>query len=150
MAGHTPVKLADLKEPVSANADLQTLALDQVRYKKELPLIIVTANSDKGECLDLTSKIKPDGTLDWTAPQGDWTICALFQGHHGKMVERAGPGGEGDVIDHFSASAIDHYLSKFDEAFKGKDISYLRYYFNDSYEVDDARGESNWTPAFLR
>lgn len=65
------------------------------------------------------------------------------------MVERAGPGGEGDVIDHFSASAIDHYLSKFDEAFKGKDISYLRYYFNDSYEVDDARGESNWTPAFL-
>lgn len=44
------------------------------------------------------------------------------------MVERAGPGGEGDVIDHFSASAIDHYLSKFDEAFKGKDISYLRYY----------------------
>ena len=149
LAGHTPVKLADLKEPVSANADLQTLALDQVRYKKELPLIIVTANSDKGECLDLTSKIKPDGTLDWTAPQGDWTICALFQGHHGKMVERAGPGGEGDVIDHFSASAIDHYLSKFDEAFKGKDISYLRYYFNDSYEVDDARGESNWTPAFF-
>ena len=34
------------------------------------------------------------GTLDWTAPQGDWTICALFQGHHGKMVERAGPGCE--------------------------------------------------------
>ena len=66
-----------------------------------------------------------------------------------KMVERAGPGGEGDVIDHFSASAIDHYLSKFDEAFKGQDISYLRYYFNDSYEVDDARGESNWTPAFF-
>lgn len=65
------------------------------------------------------------------------------------MVERAGPGGEGDVIDHFSASAIDHYLSKFDEAFKGQDISYLRYYFNDSYEVDDARGESNWTPAFF-
>lgn len=28
LAGHTPVKLADLKEPVSANADLQTLALD--------------------------------------------------------------------------------------------------------------------------
>ena len=34
LAGHTPVRLADLKEPVSANADLQTLALDQVRYKK--------------------------------------------------------------------------------------------------------------------
>ena len=64
------------------------------------------------------------------------------------MVERAGPGGEGDVIDHFSASAIDHYLSKFDEAFKeGYQLSEVL--FNDSYEVDDARGESNWTPAFF-
>lgn len=149
LAGHTPVKLEDLKEPVNANPNLQELALDQVRYKKNLPLLIVTANSDQGECIDLTSKVNEKGMLDWTPPQGDWTICALFQGYHGKMVERAGPGGEGDVIDHFSASAIDRYLSKFDEAFKGKDISYLRYYFNDSYEVDDARGESNWTPAFF-
>ena len=36
-----------------------------------------------------------------------------------------------------------------DIAKDNKDFSYLRYYFNDSYEVDDARGESNWTPAFF-
>lgn len=144
-----PVKLEDLKEPVSANENLQKLALDQVRYKKDLPIVVVTANNDKGECIDLTSKVGSDGMLDWVAPQGDWTICALFQGLHGKMVERAGPGGEGNVIDHFSSSAIDTYLKKFDEAFKGKDISYLRYYFNDSYEVDDSKSESNWTPHFF-
>lgn len=149
LAGHTPVKLEQLKEPVTANANLQELALDQVRYKKELPLIVVTANSSHGECIDLTSKVNAKGELDWVAPKGDWTICALFEGLHGKMVERAGPGGEGDVIDHFSASAIDAYLKKFDDTFKGKDISYLRYYFNDSYEVDDSRGESNWTPDFM-
>ena len=149
LAGHTPVKLEQLKEPVSANENLQELALDQVRYKKELPVVVVTANSDKGEFIDLTSKVGRDGKLDWTAPQGEWTICALFEGFHGKMVERAGPGGEGNVIDHFSASAIDAYLKRFDEAFDGKDLSYLRYYFNDSYEVDDARGESNWTPDFF-
>jgi hypothetical protein len=149
LAGHTPVRLEDLKEPVTANDNLQKLALDQVRYTKDLPVIVVTANNDKGECIDLTSKVNAGGDLDWVAPQGEWTICALFEGYHGKMVERAGPGGEGDVIDHFSAAAIDAYLQKFDEAFKDKDISYLRYYFNDSYEVDDARGESNWTPGFF-
>ena len=34
------------------------------------------------------------------------------------MVERAAPGGEGDVIDHFNAAALKHYLSKFDSVFK--------------------------------
>ena len=62
------------------------------------------------------------------------------------MVERAGPGGEGDVIDHFSDNAIDNYLGHFTSSFNGHDISGLRAYFNDSYEVDDARGEANFTP----
>jgi hypothetical protein len=66
------------------------------------------------------------------------------------MVERAAPGGEGDVIDHFNATALKHYLDRFDEAFKGKDISGIRSFFNDSYEVDDSRGQSNWTPALLQ
>jgi hypothetical protein len=65
------------------------------------------------------------------------------------MVERAGPGGEGYAIDHFSLPATNNYLSFFDNAFKGYDLSYLRAFFNDSYEVDDAQGEANWTPDFL-
>lgn len=116
-----------------------------------MPLIVVTANKlEKGqkeiaETIDLTDKVK-DGFLEWTAPPGEWLVCALFQGYHGKMVERAGPGGEGNVIDHFSELAIKRYLKKFDDAFKGYDTSYLRYYFNDSYEVDDAVESANWTP----
>ena len=50
------------------------------------------------------------------------------------------------MIDHFSSVAIDNYLSHFDEAFKNIDIKTLRGYFNDSYEVDDASGQANWTP----
>ena len=146
VAGLKPVKLEQLQKPVTANKNLQELALDQVRYPGQLPVIILTANNIQGESIDLTGKLRPDGTLDWTAPEGDWTLCALFEGLHGKLVERAGPGGEGDVIDHFSADAIDAYLKGFDEAFADKDLSGLRYYFNDSYEVDDAQGEANWTP----
>ncbi len=141
---------SQLKFPVSANADsLQAWAIDQVRYPRPMVLKTLMAYSGDGEILELTSKVAPDGTLNWTAPAGTWKVVALFEGWHGKMVERAGPGGEGDVIDHFSASAIDSYLTHFDKTFKGRNITGLRAWFNDSYEVDDARGEADFTPLLL-
>lgn len=143
------VNVAELKNPVSANPNLQELALDQVRFETRLPLIALMAYSDRGQALDLTAKVAQDGELNWIAPPGEWTLYALFQGWHGKMVERAAPGGEGNVIDHFSSKALKNYLSRFDQALAGRDIKPLRAFFNDSYEVDDADGESNWTPNFL-
>lgn len=145
----TPDRIEDMSYPIATNDRLQEHAYEQVRYPLELPLIAVTAHGPDGAYEELTGRVQPDGTLDWTAPEGDWTVCALFLGWHGKLVERAGPGGEGDVIDHFSGPAIERYLQKFDEAFAGRDVSGIRYYFNDSYEVDDARGNSDWTPEFF-
>ena len=141
------LKIKDLKYPVSANEDsLQSWAIEQVRYPEAMPLQALMAYSDKGEILNLTDKVDSNGKLDWTATAGKWILYAVFEGWHGKMVERAAPGGEGDVIDHFSPTAIDNYLRHFTDAFKGNDITGLRAFFNDSYEVDDARGEANFTP----
>ncbi len=143
------VDINTLSYPIATNKNLQAFAFDQVRFPKKLALTTLMAYSDKGQSIDLTNKIDTAGKLDWTATEGNWTLYALFMGWHGKMVERAAPGGEGDVIDHFSATALQHYLNRFDEAFKGQDISGLRSFFNDSYEVDDAKGQSNWTPGFF-
>ncbi|GAB3262446.1 glycosyl hydrolase [Larkinella harenae] len=143
------IDIKKLVEPITKNPNLQRHAFDQVRFEKPLPLQTLMAYSDKGQTLDLTTKVDGKGALNWTAPEGKWTLYAVFQGWHGKMVERAGPGGEGDVIDHFSKTAMQNYLRKFDEAFKGHDLKTLRAFFNDSYEVDDAQGESNWTPALF-
>jgi hypothetical protein len=137
--------MATLVEPVSKNKNLQLYALDQIRFEKKLPVHVLMAYSDEGNTIDITSKVKSDGTLDWKAPAGNWTLYALFEGYHGKLAERAGPGGEGDVIDHFSGKAIDNFLSHFDKVFSKYDISSVRGYFNDSYEVDDASGQANWT-----
>ena len=145
---YKPVKIEDVLQPISANKNLQALSIDQVRFKRALPLQALIAYSDAGENIDLTNKVDASGKLNWTAPStgGKWNLYALFMGWHGKQVERAAPGGEGNVIDHFSSAALQHYLSQFDKAFKGHDISSLRGFFNDSYEVDDARGQSNYTP----
>jgi len=141
--------ITKLIDPIGKNKDLQLYALDQIRFEKPLPLQILMAYSDSGQILNLTSKVTPARNLEWTALPGNWTLYALFEGWHGKQAERAGPGGEGDVIDHFSGQAINNYLRHFDDVFKDYDIKSLRGYFNDSYEVDDASGQANWTNDML-
>jgi hypothetical protein len=147
-ANGKPLKVEQVLSPISANKNLQEMALDQVRFDVLLPLKLLMAYDENGKAIDLTTNVI-NGKLNWTAPSGKWQLIALFEGLHGKMVERAAPGGEGRAIDHFSDQALKNYLSRFDKAFVGKNISGLRSFFNDSYEVDDARGQSNWTPNFF-
>ena len=42
--------------------------------------------------------------------------------------------------------AVGRYLSHFSEKLGSVDLTGLRAYFNDSYEVDDAFGEADLTP----
>ncbi len=145
-----PTTIDQLVEPVFANKDLQALSLFQVRFPRRLPMQTLMAYSADGKTIDLSGKVDAKGHLDWTAPPGaDWALYGLFLGWHGKMVERAAPGAEGNVIDHFSSTALHKYLSRFDTAFANHDLSPLRSFFNDSYEVDDSRGQSNWTADFF-
>jgi len=145
-ANNKPAAIDSILKPVYVNKNLQALALDQIQYPGKLSFKMLMAYSEGNAAIDLTKNVSADGKLNWTAPDGKWTLYALFEGLHGKMVERAAPGGEGYAIDHFSATASTNYFKKFDQSFKGYDISYLRSFFNDSYEVDDARGQGNWTP----
>ncbi len=153
-AGRTRVPITDLREPIASNTNLQELAIDQVRFPKPLPLVSLMAYPGAGANrtpVDLTARVAADGRLDWTAPadRGPWTLYALFQGQHGKMVERAAPAAEGYALDHLSATALARYLAEFDRAFADRATGGVRAYFNDSYEVDDAEGESDFTPRFF-
>lgn len=137
------------KNPTVGKVSFINPAIDQVRTKTKIPLRVLMAYNDTGQTLDLTSNVETNGNLNWVAPEGNWELYAVFQGLHGKQVERAGPGGQGNVIDHFSEKAVADYLRYFDDNLKNVDISSVRAFFNDSYEVDDASGESNWTPLFF-
>ena len=86
MQSNRKLQTTDVKFPLAANQPRQEYAFDQVRYEKELPPLAVTANriSENGfkEVIDLTDKVI-EGKLAWTAPEGEWMICALFQGDPG-------------------------------------------------------------------
>jgi len=107
-------------------------------------LLEVVAFDGVGNSNVLTEKVSADGTLDWIAPKGDWTLYAIFNGKTGQQVKRAAPGGEGYTLDHFSGKAVEHYLDRFDQAFVNDEIG-VRAFYNDSYEVYGA----DWTPGFF-
>ncbi|HEY0735956.1 MAG TPA: glycosyl hydrolase [Herpetosiphonaceae bacterium] len=99
-----------------------------------------------GQALDLSSHVDAQRRLAWIAPPGQWQIYALFQAGTGQQVKRAAPGGEGNVVDHFSAGAIARYLAPFEQALAALPVDErVRCYFNDSYEVYGA----NWTADLL-
>ena len=80
-----------------------------------------------------------------TNVKGERRVIALYESRTRQKVKRAAPGGEGYVIDHFDSTAVAHYLSRFDKAFKASGTSMPATFFNDSYEVFGA----DWTPTLL-
>jgi hypothetical protein len=114
-------------------------------YLPQGQLQCLVAYSEKGERLDLTDKVS-GGKLDWKAPAGQWRLYAVLRSGPAQKVKRAAPGGEGNVLDPFSVSALDQYLSRFDKAFADYHAEMPRCFFHDSYEYYGAQ----WTPNFFR
>lgn len=116
------------------------------KREPEAILQALMAYSQDGQILDLREYVDAQQLLHWTAPSGEWQVYAVFQRRTGQQVKRAAPGGEGNVVDHFSSKAIDHYLAYFDKAFTALPADeQVRCFFNDSYEVYEA----NWTAALF-
>jgi hypothetical protein len=107
-------------------------------------LAALMAYSGDGQVRDLTDRVDAGGKIDWEAPAGSWLLCAAQIRPTGQQVKRAAPGGEGPVVDPFSAAALDRYCSAFDQvpAAASRRGGFPRCLFNDSFEVYGA----NWTP----
>jgi hypothetical protein len=104
-------------------------------------LLCLRALGPDGSQVDLTSAANARG-LDWSAPGNGWTLYALTVRRPVQQVKRAAPGGAGNVVDPFSAGALEIYLSRFDQAFKDFGGPMPRAQFQDSFEYFGA----NWTP----
>jgi len=100
------------------------------------------AFSAKGNCIELTDRLKPDGSVDWTPPtNGPWTLYAVSQRPSGQKVKRAAPGGEGHMLNLFYQPAVQHFLKWFDDAFANYAGHQPRAVYHDSYEY-----RCDWSP----
>jgi hypothetical protein len=109
------------------------------------------AGVDPAAIVDLTDKLRPDGTLAWTPPAGTWKIVRLGWSLTGTENHPATPEATGLEVDKYDGGAVrrylETYLSKYEHA-AGKDLvgaHGVRALVTDSIEV----GSSNWTPRLL-
>lgn len=116
-------------------------------FKLTLPkgnLLCIRAWPESGAPTDLTNQAK-NGKLIWQAPAGKWKVVALAAPAAIQKVKRAAPGGQGHVLDPFSATAMTRYLESFDRAFENFTAPLPRAQFHDSFEYYGAA----WTPEFF-
>jgi hypothetical protein len=97
-----------------------------------------------GDSVDLKDKIADDGSVDWTAPPGQWKVYAISQRFSGQNVKRAAPGGRGPMLDPFYPTAMEDYVKWFDKAFDAYTGPKPRAVFQDSYEY-----QCTWSPDFF-
>lgn len=100
--------------------------------------------------LDLTSKLAPDGRLNWKPPPGSWTIIRLGWSLTGAVNAPAEPEATGLEVDKLDAGAVrrylGHYLDLYREASGDKlGPAGIQTLLTDSWEA----GVQNWTPAML-
>ena len=108
-----------------------------------------------GSVVDLTAKLRADGTLDWTAPKlpkgAQWRVLRLGHSLLGTENHPAPPEATGLEVDKFDGAAVrrylEHYIGMYRDA-AGSDLigaHGVRALLTDSIEV----GAANWTPRMV-
>ena len=105
----------------------------------------------KSDVIDLTSKMSPDGTLDWTPPSGEWVVLRIgysLLGITNHPATKEATGLEVDKLNHtYVKDYMDHYLDSYKEtvgpSLMGK--RGIEYVITDSWEA----GAQNWTDDIL-
>ena len=99
--------------------------------------------------LDLTSKMKGDGSLDWTAPEGDWMVLRFGYSLTGRQNHPASPEATGLEVDKLDKQAVKKYINTYLDMYKDATggmmgAKGLQYMILDSYEA----GHMTWTKTF--
>jgi hypothetical protein len=111
-----------------------------------LPVAADDAISKSG-IVDLSAKMHPDGTLDWTPPAGDWVVLRFGYSLLGITNHPATAEATGLEVDKLNSKFVkayfDNYLDSYKETVGAEMMGKkgIRYVINDSWEA----GSQNWT-----
>jgi hypothetical protein len=71
-----------------------------------------SATIDLDRVLDLTDRLRPDGTLAWTMPPGDWTILRLGHAPMGLKNRSGSMAGSGGLeVDKLDRAAVEQFFA---------------------------------------
>jgi hypothetical protein len=100
----------------------------------------------KTDVVDLTSKMNPDGILNWVPPAGKWIILRFGYSLKGTTNHPASPEATGLEVDKLDAGHVKDYFTKYLDQYKDATNGLmgrkgLQYIITDSWEA----GAQNWT-----
>jgi hypothetical protein len=105
----------------------------------------------ESDVIDLTGKMKPDGSLDWAPPAGHWMVLRIgssLTGHENGPAPAEATGLEVDKLNRDDVkSYVDGYLKMYQDTVGAQKMgaSGISYMLTDSIEV----GPQNWTDNML-
>ncbi len=95
--------------------------------------------------INLTSKMRKDGTLDWEVPAGKWVILRMGYSLTGEKNHPATPEATGFEVDKLSRKHVDSYVQNYvgqvSDALGPYFGKSFRYFLMDSWEANN----ENWT-----
>ncbi len=99
--------------------------------------------------VDLTQRTKPDGSLDWNVPEGNWLILRFGYSLTGRQNHPASPEATGLEVDKLDPNAVRKYINAYLDMYQNATGGLmgnkgLTHMILDSYEA----GHMTWTKAF--
>jgi hypothetical protein len=134
----TRVNRFEEKAAFVTNPDLYSLAT---------PEAAGTGAIAKSDVIDLTAKMHPDGTLDWTPPPGNWVVLRFGYSLLGITNHPATAEATGLEVDKMDRRFVKKYMDTYLDSYKetvGPDLMGkrgLHWVVSDSWEA----GAQNWT-----
>ena len=116
-------------------------------YQFATPHVAAADAVSTSDVIDLTSKMQPDGTLDWTPPTGNWVILRFGYSLLGITNHPATAEATGLEVDKLNRAFVKNYMETYLESYKQTvGAAYMgkrgiHYVINDSWEA----GSQNWT-----
>ncbi|MGZ3838901.1 MAG: glycosyl hydrolase [Flavisolibacter sp.] len=152
----TPLEKIAISEVEISNGRLDKIE-QKALFQQSAKTIIVPAEFQSintkyiipgNKVLDITDKMKSDGSIVWDIPQGKWTIVRIGHTTTGKLNNPAPEGGLGYECDKLSKEASTLFFNGFIQKIAKDSKSNVGKSFVsthiDSWEV----GLQNWTPGF--
>jgi hypothetical protein len=142
-------------------ADSPVFALRQPEFRqapRRLRFLRLVPETPSGPGSELKERVDTDGTVQFEVPAGrHWLYIGTWRRGH-RRVGKGAPGGEGPVLDHYSARAVRKYLEHFSDKLKsalggaiGESFGGpLRALFCDSIELARANWASDLPEEFAK
>lgn len=149
------VDIAEMEFSNTRIKDIDTKALflrnrnsNTIMVPAEFPSVSSKYTIQAGQVLNLSDKMKTDGSISWDVPKGKWTILRIGHTTNGMTNHPSPEGGRGYECDKLSKKASTIFfnglirkLAEDSKSFVGK--SFVSAHI-DSWET----GSQNWTPGF--